>query len=49
MFRATFLTRSQVPDRTGRSLDVIEENVRRYRAGQPLLNELTPEDVYTRG
>ncbi len=39
----------QVPDRTGRSLDVIEENVRRYRARQPLLNLLRPEDVYTRG
>jgi phosphoglycerate dehydrogenase-like enzyme len=39
----------QVPDRTGRSLDVIEENVRRYRAGRPLLNQLRPEDVYTRG
>jgi phosphoglycerate dehydrogenase-like enzyme len=42
-------TTPQVPDRTGRSLDIIEENVRRYRAGQPLLNQLTPADVYTRG
>jgi len=39
----------QVPDRTGRSLDIIVENVRRYRAGEPLLNLLRPEDVYTRG
>src|SRR5262249_34766278 len=39
----------QVPDRTGRSLDIIEENVRRYRAGEPLRNLLTPEDAYTRG
>ncbi len=39
----------QVPDRTGRSLEIIEENVRRYRAGQPLLNLLRPEDVYTQG
>ena len=38
----------QVPDRTGRALDVIEENVRRYRAGERLLNQLTPEDVYTK-
>jgi phosphoglycerate dehydrogenase-like enzyme len=38
----------QVPDRTGRSLDIICENVRRYRAGEPLLNQLQPEDVYTR-
>lgn len=42
-------TTPQVPDRTGRSLDIIEENVRRYRAGQPLVNQLAPEDVYTRG
>ncbi|MBI3971616.1 MAG: D-2-hydroxyacid dehydrogenase [Chloroflexi bacterium] len=39
----------QVPDRTGRSLDILCENVRRYRAGEPLLNLLKPEDVYTRG
>ncbi|MDQ3701644.1 MAG: D-2-hydroxyacid dehydrogenase [Chloroflexota bacterium] len=39
----------QVPDRTGRSLDIIVENVRRYRAGDPLLNQLRPEDVYTKG
>lgn len=38
----------QVPDRTGRSVHIICENVRRYRAGEPLLNLLTPEDVYTR-
>lgn len=37
----------QVPDRTGRSLDIICENVRRYRSGEPLLNPLTPDDVYT--
>lgn len=43
-------TTPQVPDRTGRSLDVIEENARRYRAGtSPLVNQLMPEDVYTRG
>jgi phosphoglycerate dehydrogenase-like enzyme len=39
----------QVPDRTARSLDVIEQNARRYRAGEPLLNLLRAEDVYTRG
>ncbi|GAA3392780.1 D-2-hydroxyacid dehydrogenase [Cryptosporangium minutisporangium] len=37
-----------VPDRTQRSIDVIVENVRRYRAGEPLLNALTERDVYTR-
>lgn len=39
----------QVPDRTGRSLDIVVENVRRYRAGETLLNQLRPEDVYTKG
>ena len=40
-------TTPQVSDRTGRSLAIIEENARRYRAGEPLLNLLRPEDVYT--
>jgi phosphoglycerate dehydrogenase-like enzyme len=39
----------QVPDRTGRSLEMIAENIRRYRAGQRMLNLLTPADLYTRG
>ncbi len=39
----------QVPDRTGRSLDIICENLRRYRADEPMLNRLKPDDVYTRG
>ena len=38
-----------VPDRTQRSLDIICENVRRFKAGEPLLNALTPEDQYSRG
>jgi phosphoglycerate dehydrogenase-like enzyme len=37
----------QVPDRTGRSLDIICENLRRYRADEPLLNVLTADDVYS--
>ncbi len=37
----------QVPDRTGRSLDIICENLRRYRAGEAFLNQLTADDVYT--
>jgi phosphoglycerate dehydrogenase-like enzyme len=37
-----------VPDRTARSLDIICENIRRFAAGEPLLNRLTKEDVYTR-
>ncbi|MFC0330286.1 D-2-hydroxyacid dehydrogenase [Paenibacillus sepulcri] len=40
-------TSPQVPDRTGRSLDIICENVRRYRTGAPMLNALKPSDVYT--
>lgn len=38
----------RLPDRTQRSIDMIVENVRRYRAGAPLLNELSERDVYTR-
>jgi hypothetical protein len=37
----------QVPDRTGRSIDIIRENIRCYRAGEPLLNQLRPSDIYT--
>jgi phosphoglycerate dehydrogenase-like enzyme len=37
-----------VPDRTARSLEIILENIRRFRAGEPLLNQLTEEDLYTR-
>jgi phosphoglycerate dehydrogenase-like enzyme len=37
-----------VPDRTARSLEIICENIRRFRAGEPLQNLLTPEDLYTR-
>ncbi|MFN8523880.1 MAG: D-2-hydroxyacid dehydrogenase [Chloroflexota bacterium] len=39
----------QVPDRTERSLQIISENARHYRAGEPMINQLVPEDVYTRG
>jgi phosphoglycerate dehydrogenase-like enzyme len=39
---------AEMPDLAARSLDIIEENVRRYRADEPLLNLLAPEDVYTR-
>ena len=40
-------TTPQVPDRTGRSLEIIAENARRYRAGEPLLNQLQPRDAWT--
>lgn len=39
----------RVPDRGGRALDVIEENVRRYLSGMELINRITPEDIYTKG
>ncbi len=39
----------KLADRTQRSIDVIAENARRYRRGEPLLNALTPRDLYTRG
>jgi phosphoglycerate dehydrogenase-like enzyme len=37
-----------LPDKTQRSVDMIVENIRRYGAGEPLLNPLKPHDVYTR-
>ncbi len=37
-----------VPDKTDRAINVICENARRFRAGEPMLNLLTSEDVYTR-
>ena len=36
-----------VHDRLKRTLSIIEENYRRYRAGEAMLNALTPEDIYT--
>jgi phosphoglycerate dehydrogenase-like enzyme len=36
-----------LPDRTQRSIDMIVENIGRYRAGQPLMNALTEKDVFT--
>jgi phosphoglycerate dehydrogenase-like enzyme len=38
-----------VPDTLDRSLDVITENLRRWRAGEPLLNRMTEEDLWTAG
>lgn len=37
-----------VPDRTARSLEIIIENIRRFGKDEPLLNRLTPEDMYTK-
>ncbi len=36
----------QVPDRTERSIEIIAENVRRYREDEPMLNMLTKADIY---
>ncbi|HEY4201971.1 MAG TPA: D-2-hydroxyacid dehydrogenase [Devosiaceae bacterium] len=38
---------AEMPDLVARSLDIIGENVRRYRAGEDLLNRIKPQDVYT--
>jgi phosphoglycerate dehydrogenase-like enzyme len=37
-----------MPDMVAQSLNIICENVRLYREGEPLLNMLTPRDVYTK-
>jgi len=37
----------RLPDRTERSLAIIEENARRFRAGEELLNRVEPDDVYS--
>lgn len=39
----------QVPHRTGRSIEIIRENARRFEAGEPLMNLLRPEDAVTTG
>lgn len=35
----------QVPDRAARSVEIIRENARRFEAGEPLLNQMRPEDA----
>lgn len=37
----------KLPDRTQRSIDMIVENVGRYRRGDEMLNALTPRDLFT--
>jgi phosphoglycerate dehydrogenase-like enzyme len=34
-------------DRTQRSVQMIVENARRYRAGEPMMNQLRPEDLFS--
>lgn len=38
----------KVPDKTERSINVMVENAKRFRAEQPMLNVLTKEDMYTK-
>jgi len=35
-----------MPDRDERALELLRENIRRYRCGEPLLNRMTEADVY---
>jgi phosphoglycerate dehydrogenase-like enzyme len=37
----------QLSDGKDRALDILCENIRRYRSGEPLLNSLTIDDVFT--
>jgi phosphoglycerate dehydrogenase-like enzyme len=37
----------RLPERTQRSIDMIIENIGRYRRGEQMLNALTPRDVFT--
>ena len=37
----------QMPDRDGRALDILLENIRRYREGEQLLNQLMPDDQFS--
>ncbi len=39
----------KLPERTQRSIDIIIENVGRYRRGESMVNALTPDDLYTKG
>lgn len=36
-----------MPDKTQRSVEMMVENIRRYRLGEPLLNPLKPQDLFT--
>jgi phosphoglycerate dehydrogenase-like enzyme len=36
-----------MPDKTQRSIDMIVENLARYRAGEPMLNAITRNDLFT--
>lgn len=36
------------PDKLGRSLEIVLENIRRFYNGEPLINQLKPEDRFTK-
>ncbi|NMA65358.1 MAG: D-2-hydroxyacid dehydrogenase [Clostridiaceae bacterium] len=38
----------QVPDRTERSLEIIAENVKRYKEDRPMLNQLRKSDIFNK-
>ncbi len=42
-------TTPQIPDRTGRSIDIIRENARRLEAGEPLMNLMKPSSMLSVG
>lgn len=39
-------TTPQVPNRAGRSIEIIRENARRFEAGEPMLNQMTRKDQF---
>ncbi|MCW4459795.1 D-2-hydroxyacid dehydrogenase [Microbacterium sp. MPKO10] len=39
----------KLPDKTQRSIDTIVANAERYRRNEPLLNALSPRDLFTKG
>ena len=36
-----------LPDKTQRSIDMIVANIERYRAGRPMINVITEQDIFT--
>lgn len=38
----------KVPDRDGRSIEIIQENARRFEAGEPLMNLMRPSSMMTK-
>src|SRR5262249_61821291 len=38
----------RMPDRDARSFEIVRANIGHYRAGEPLVNSLAPDDAYER-